>query len=157
MDAIDLLKGQHQEVSELMLRVDGSQGEERKEHFLRLARALTVHAQLEEEQFYVALRRAETADFLHHSEEEHGHVRGLLSQMTHLHPDSLPFRALLVELREWVDAHVAEEQAELFPKAYRLLGVEGLTALGEALLERMWELEAPHGLQTFSQRADALM
>jgi hypothetical protein len=154
MDAIDLLRQQHEEAQDLFLRVDGARGEQRREYFLRLARLLTVHAHLEEEQLYVALRRPDTVDFLIASEEEHADVKRHLAQMAKMDPDSWQFRTYLVELRAAIDAHIAEEQAILFPKASRILGVEGLAALGESMTERLDELAAPGGIQTFSQESD---
>jgi len=149
MDAIELLKDQHERIAELFLRCDGAPPEERREVFLKLARALTLHSQLEEEQFYVAMKRADTVSFLADSENEHAEVRALISQLAKTPVNSRQFQALLVDLRACVDAHVAEEENVFFPLAYRTLGREGLAVLGEAMEDRALELSRPDGLPTF--------
>jgi hypothetical protein len=149
MDAIALLQRQHEDIEELFLRCDGSQGESRRAYFLALAKALLVHAHIEEEQFYVAIRTADTQDLLAGSESEHAHAKALVSQLAKTPVGSRQFSAVLAELRADIDAHIAEERSIVFPRAYRMLGVEGLAALGEAMEERIQELEQPGELPTF--------
>lgn len=150
-DAIDLLSAQHREAEALLLEVDQLRGDSRWAAFLRLARSLLLHAQLEEDVFYPEIRVARTEDFVSASLDEHGDVRRLITILSGTRPESREFQSALVELKAAVDAHIAEEEGELFPEVERLLSREQVSELGGALQRRLGELSAPDALPAFDQ------
>jgi hemerythrin superfamily protein len=110
--------------------------------------ALEVHAQLEEEIFYPALRRVIGDDeILAKSGPEHGEMRELIRQLR----DQLAAAdrvAVTVDdtfltLMRAVIHHVADEETQLLPRAERLLKDE-LGDLGMKMTRRRVELLKPH-------------
>jgi hypothetical protein len=149
MDPINLLIAQHREARALIRRIDAARGEERHTLLARLAHDLFLHMRLEEDVFYRAVRRGENEEQLHEFYDEHAGMKGLLVQLAGLAPDSREFAAKLVVLTAGFDAHVAEEQSDLFPRALELLDEDEQRALAADLQARLNELEQPDALPTF--------
>jgi hypothetical protein len=113
--------------------------------------AIQVHAQLEEEIFYPALRNVLSGDeVLAKSEPEH-------EQMRHLMDELRPMAAAqgqlgeacdekFMELMRLVMHHVADEETKLLPAAERLLKSQ-LGTLGVQMTRRRIELMKPHAAE----------
>jgi hemerythrin superfamily protein len=107
--------------------------------------ALEIHAQLEEELFYPALRGVVTEDnVLDKSVPEHNEMRRLIERLRGMEPSDLEFDATLMELMRDVMHHVADEETVLLPQAERLLGDERLSEIGAQMTKRRLQLMAPH-------------
>jgi hemerythrin superfamily protein len=105
----------------------------------RICQELTVHAQIEEEIFYPALREATGADaLLNEAEAEHRQAKDLIARIQGLRSADRAMDDLVSELARVIEHHVKEERDDLFPKA-RASGLD-LQALGERLKERQGEL-----------------
>jgi len=144
-NALDLLKTDHATVKKLFKQFEKFKKSEDADGMLETARAicnaLHVHAQIEEEIFYPALREAGGADdALGEANVEHSHVKELVSQLDQAAPADDLFAARVKVLSEYVQHHVDEEESTLFSKA-RKARVD-LDALGEQLAARKDELEA---------------
>jgi hemerythrin superfamily protein len=139
-DAIALLKADHQEVSALLERFEKSRQDTVKGDVAqRICLALTVHAKIEEEIFYPAVREAvDDDDLIDEATVEHASLKTLIGQIQAARPGSGLFDAKVTVLGEYVKHHVKEEQQEMFPKA-RKSGVD-LKALGARLQQRKEEL-----------------
>lgn len=136
MNAIELLKKDHQEASDLMDQIEIADKGDRsaKELFNQLKQALTVHTQIEEQIFYPELKKFdETKDLIPEAVNEHQEVKDILADMSALPPADDEFMNKLIELREEVDHHVEEEESEMFPKAEEVLGQSRLEELGRQL------------------------
>ena len=82
--------------------------------------ALTVHAQLEEELFYPAVRAAIDADdLMDEAQVEHASAKELIAQLSGMDPDDDLYDAKVTVLGEQIEHHVREEEGEMFPKAKR--------------------------------------
>jgi hypothetical protein len=105
--------------------------------------ALEVHAQLEEEIFYPALR-AVTVDsrVLDKSVPEHEAMRGLIAKLGTLRPDDVAHDQTFRELMRIVIHHVADEEAVLLPEAERVLAPR-LGELGAQMTRRRLQLLGP--------------
>ncbi len=80
--------------------------------------ALIVHAQIEEEIFYPAVKAAPKDKLLvPEATVEHATVKDLIAQIEGVEPDSELYDAKVKVLSEYVKHHVKEEQSEMFPKA----------------------------------------
>jgi hemerythrin superfamily protein len=141
-DAIGVLKDDHRMVEELFERFEESDSESRRlELAQEVCQALTLHAHVEEQLFYPALRRAGMdADLLDEAEVEHGTVKAMIEDIDGARADAALFRARMRVLGEYVRHHVQEEENEIMPGA-RSLGID-LDALGEEILAAKVRLEA---------------
>lgn len=107
--------------------------------------ALEIHAQLEEEIFYPALRQAGFQDAaLEKSVPEHDQMRRLIAQLRDMEPGDPACDATFMALMRDVLHHVADEETVLLPAAERLLA-DRLRPLGAAMTRRRLELLAPRG------------
>lgn len=106
--------------------------------------ALEVHAQLEEEIFYPALRNVMSTDaVLDKSEPEHDEMRRYIQQLRETDANDAAFDTAFHDLIRTVMHHVADEETQLLPAAERLLA-DQLRALGMQMTKRRLQLLAPH-------------
>lgn len=117
----------------------------RKEALVRHACiALEVHAQLEEEIFYPALRNVMPGnEVLGKSEPEHGHMKELMERLRQQSSTDPAFDETFLALMRLVIHHVADEESVLLPAAERLLA-DQLSALGAQMARRRMQLVRPH-------------
>lgn len=146
-DACTLLESDHRKVKKLFNQYEELTGtrssQKRRELAMEICMELTVHAQLEEEIFYPALRAAfSESDLLDEAEVEHGTAKDLIAQIENADEVDEKFDALVKVLGEYIDHHVKEERGEIFPKA-RSSKVD-LVQMREQLLARKEELVAEH-------------
>jgi hypothetical protein len=139
-DAIKLLRDDHREVKNWFKEYEKLDGEAEKEALARkICTALTVHARIEEEIFYPALRESiEDQDLLDEAAVEHASAKQLIAEIEAMSPDEELFDAKVKVLGEYVMHHVQEEEQEMFPEA-RDSDVD-LRALGAQLSKRKAEL-----------------
>lgn len=91
---------------------------------------LTVHAALEEELLYPALRGAMAEESLiDEAEVEHESIHSFIDQLRGMSPDDDKYAARFTVLCEYVMHHVKEEEGEIFPQLeHTRLDWEGLAA-----------------------------
>lgn len=124
-DVCDLLDADHKAVKKMFKDFDAlceSKARNAPQLKLDLAREicieLTVHAQLEEELFYPALRAAiKETDLIAEAEVEHQTAKDLIAQIQASDTADESFEAKVKVLGEYIDHHVKEERNEIFPKA----------------------------------------
>ena len=146
MDAIALLKRDHEEVERLFRQFEKltERAHRSKQRIvMKIIRELAIHAAVEEMLFYPAVRTAalkanvrtlkEAADTVLESLEEHHVVKWTLSELEKMKPEDERYDAKVQVLMESVRHHVEEEEEELFPKARRLLGDDLLFELGDRI------------------------
>ena len=104
--------------------------------------AIEIHAQLEEELFYPALRAVADNEILRKSTPEHDEMRGLIARLRNMPVDNPAFDDTFFELMRHVMHHVADEETMLLPEAERALGAE-LGELGARMMRRRLELALP--------------
>ncbi|HTI85281.1 MAG TPA: hemerythrin domain-containing protein [Alphaproteobacteria bacterium] len=144
-DALALLRADHEMVSELVDKYERGKNRADNDKKERLAQQiceeLTIHAQIEEEIFYPAVREAneEAEDALADAEVEHGSIKKLIEEIEGSSPDSELFDAQIKVLGEYVKHHVKEEQTEIFRMA-READID-LKDLGHELAARKAELK----------------
>src|ERR1700709_37873 len=84
--------------------------------------ALEIHAQLEEEIFYPALRAAgPTATVLDKSVPEHDFMRASIANLRTMDPSASEYDDTVMALMREVMHHVADEETVLLPMAEQLL------------------------------------
>jgi hemerythrin superfamily protein len=152
-DAVDALDADHIAVKKLFTQFNKlseakASGEQRKALADRICKELTVHAQIEEEIFYPAIREAIDDDALmDEAEVEHASAKDLIAQIEGMDPEEDLFDAKVIVLGEYIDHHVKEEREEMFVKArasdvdLKALAVE-LEARKQSLLAEYEEAHA---------------
>jgi len=101
--------------------------------------ALKVHARVEEELFYPAVRKKiDDQDLMDEAEVEHDSAKILIRRLEKMTPRDPKYAATFTVLGEYVQHHVKEEESEMFPKAKRRK--VNLKALGDKLLARKIKL-----------------
>ena len=117
MTVFDLLRADHRQLTQLFDEVrQTSDYSERRSLFEELRDRLEAHSELEEELLYPRLsRKTELIELMTESSEDHRLMREVISELaTAYDPDD--FEELLDELIDLVEDHVAEEEAEVFPR-----------------------------------------
>jgi iron-sulfur cluster repair protein YtfE (RIC family) len=117
--------------------------------FTQIQQELDVHARVEEELFYPALkavRSEEAKDLVREAAEEHRVAKVLLADLAQMQPDAEQYKAKVTVLREYVAHHVKEEENEMFAQATKHLSQKRLVELGAAMATRKETLtaEEPH-------------
>jgi hemerythrin superfamily protein len=117
-DAIALLKADHKAVSDLFAEYEKARSSSRKKALIgEICTALSVHAQIEEEIFYPAVKAALKDKLLvPEATVEHASLKDLIAQIEAVEPDTEMVEARIKVLSEYVKHHVKEEQDEMFPK-----------------------------------------
>jgi hemerythrin superfamily protein len=106
--------------------------------------ALEIHAQLEEEIFYPAMRQVDDGSgVLAKSRPEHDEMRRLIASLRAMEPGDAGYDDTFFELLRDVIHHVADEETVLLPAAERRLK-ERLSELGAQMTQRRLQLVAPH-------------
>ena len=155
-DATTLLAKDHKDVKALFKRYDrltkaDAEGSERQQLAEQICQMLTVHATIEEEIFYPAVREAEVdEDLLDEAEVEHASAKDLIAQIQSMSPEDDLYDAKVTVLGEYINHHVEEEEGEMFPKARRAkVDLEGLAG---RLMERKQALMS----ETAGSAADSM-
>ncbi|HYV45965.1 MAG TPA: hemerythrin domain-containing protein [Myxococcaceae bacterium] len=143
MNAIQLLKHQHQEVEKLFKEIERCEDDDRDELrrlFAELADNLAAHADIEEELFYPEVKQRQQDGMVQHAVEEHFEMKQFLAQLLDLEVGSSQFLMTLAQLKDAVLGHVEEEEGEMLPAARKLFSKAELDQLGQEMASRFEEL-----------------
>ena len=138
-DAIAMLSADHKKVKKLFkdfekLKESGS-AEEKQDLVNEICVELSVHAQLEEEIFYPAVREAiDDDDLMDEAVIEHAGAKELIAQLEAADPSEQYYDAKVTVLGEEIDHHVEEEETEMFVKARK--SKLDLSDLGREMAQR---------------------
>jgi hemerythrin-like domain-containing protein len=145
-DAITLLTTDHAKVKKLFeefesLKEGDGSDTDKSALVTQICNELKVHAEIEEEIFYPAVRKAiEDGDLVDEALVEHASAKELIAQLEEMSPDDELYDAKVTVLAEQIEHHVEEEEGEMFPKAKKAK-VDG-EALSVQMTERKAELMA---------------
>ncbi len=137
MNAIELLKDDHDKVDRLFQKVKATEeGEEHKELFKKIKAELDAHTHIEEKIFYPRLKeKEELEDIVLEGIEEHHQAKIFLRELASLTEDSEKFEPKLKVLMEDIEHHVMEEEGEMFPKVKKNFDKAELAELGKQMEE----------------------
>jgi hemerythrin superfamily protein len=143
-DATHILAADHRAVEGLFEEFEKATSSDRKAKLAaQICTELKIHAQIEEEVFYPALRGKIDDDLLNEAYVEHDGAKVLINDLEASGPDDEFFDAKVTVLSEEIKHHVKEEEKQqdnMFQQA-RAADVD-LEALGEQMLARKDELKA---------------
>jgi len=139
-DAIALLKADHEKVKGIFDKFEKTESQDEKDTLIDQAlEELKVHAEVEEEVFYPALRGEIEDDLMNEADEEHHVARVLIAELeVGDEEDEERRNAKFMVLAEAVRHHIKEEEGEMMPQAKK--AEVDLEALGERIQERKTEL-----------------
>jgi len=148
IDAITLLKADHDKVKALFSEIEGADSEEAVA--VQIFNELEIHALVEEELFYPAVEAElskadlqqegeDPASLIATAQTEHQTVKQLVSMLKKLDIESEEYRERFAELKDAVLDHVSEEEEVVFPAAQLKLDVQ---SLGAKMQERRISLAA---------------
>jgi hemerythrin-like domain-containing protein len=138
--AVALLKEDHDRVKELFDRFEEARTRPAKLKIVRAALVeLKVHAAIEEELFYPAVRKPVGKEIMNEADEEHHVAKLLIAELDAMDGSESHFDAKFKVLAENVRHHIEEEEGEMLPKAQKVkldfvALAEKMTARKEKLL-----------------------
>lgn len=141
--ALQMLKEDHETVDGYFEKYERANDAKKTELIAKVCAALSVHAQIEEEIFYPALREAlgdEGQANLDEANVEHEHVKTLVEQLESAEGGDELVDARMKVLSEYVRHHVKEEEKQMFPKVKKADGLD-LVDLAERMEQRKSELK----------------
>jgi len=140
MDALTLLKDDHDKVRKLLDELDSTTErgvKTREELFAKIKLELTVHETIEEEIFYPALKEHPKAtEIVLEGFEEHDVVDRLMSDLEALPVDDETWGPKASVMKENLEHHPEEEEGEMFAKARQVFAKAELADLGERMAAR---------------------
>jgi hypothetical protein len=144
-NAVTMLKRDHDTVKELFDQFEKANRQAAKKKIARQALdELRIHALLEEEIFYPAMRshmpKEEITGIMNEADEEHHVARMLIAELGSMDGSEDRFNAKFTVLAENVRHHIKEEEDEMLPKAEDL--PIDLKALGQQMEVRRRELKS---------------
>jgi hemerythrin superfamily protein len=143
VNAVDMLESQHREVEDLFAKLEkADRGDRKQKLFTQIADKLAVHASIEEQEFYPAVKAKRTEDILLESLEEHLGIKRVLADLIDLDASDETFDAKTKVLQEQVEHHVGEEEDDLFPKVKKIFDEETLIAIAQQMALLQEELLA---------------
>lgn len=146
-DAIALLKADHREVEGWFDEFEKTNSGGKKQKLAdKICKALTIHAEIEEEIFYPACREAGVEDnMMDEADVEHDGAKKLIAQIENGKAGDDHWDAKVTVLGEMIKHHVKEEEQRdgMFAKAKK--ADLDLDALGEDMAARKKELMRSNG------------
>lgn len=155
-DAIELLKSDHEKVLQLFSKFEKTKDKEaedvKRDLVEHVCSQLTIHAQIEEELFYPALRDVlDDQDLLDEAMVEHDMAKQLIADLESMEPDEDLYDAKFTVLGEYVKHHIEEEEKEIFTKAKKA-GLD-MATLGADMRDRKHELMEELGMEIEDEEA----
>ena len=136
MNAIELLKEDHDKVDKLFQKVKATPDGDHTELFEQIKAELDVHTHIEETIFYPKLKEDgddELKDIVLEGIEEHRQAKMFLKELAALTDDSEKFDPKLKVLMEDIEHHVQEEEGQMFPMIQEQFDEFTLQELGKEM------------------------
>ena len=140
-NATQLIRQDHKKVEGLFKKFQQTKGAQAKRRLAENAMAeLEVHAALEEEIFYPAVKKeVEDGSLVQEAIEEHQTVKQLISELKGMDQADEEFESQFSQLVENVQHHVEEEENEMLPKVEE--SELDLNSLGQQMSQRKQEMQ----------------
>jgi hemerythrin-like domain-containing protein len=140
MDALSLLKEDHDKVKKMLAELDSTTErgvKTREQLFTKVKQELEVHEAIEEEIFYPALKEHPRAkELVLEAYEEHHVVDMVMAEIQGVAFDDERWGAKLTVMKENVEHHIEEEESEMFKQARQVFERDELEDLGERMETR---------------------
>lgn len=140
--ATQMIRQDHKKVEGLFRKVEQTKGAQAKRRLAENAMAeLEIHAALEEEIFYPAVKKEvdDGSSMVQEAIQEHQTVKQLIAELKGMGEANDEFESQFSQLVENVQHHVEEEENEMLPKVED--GELDLNSLGAEMAQRRQELQ----------------
>ncbi len=128
MNITEVISMDHRKVDTLFMEIENTDNPQKlQEFFGQLYKDLSVHAEAEEQVVYPAVRSYYSD--IQQLYDEQTEMKQMLAQIKALNPSASNFKAQIQQLKTAVQAHVKEEENDMFPHIRR--------NLSEAQMEQM--------------------
>ena len=141
-NATQMIRQDHKKVEGLFKKFEQTQGSQAKRRLAENAMAeLEVHAALEEEIFYPAVKKEvdDGSSMVQEAIEEHQTVKQLISKLKGMQEADEEFESQFSQLMENVQHHVEEEESEMLPKVEE--SQLDLNSLGQQMAQRKQQMQ----------------
>jgi hemerythrin superfamily protein len=142
-NVVHMLHADHDKVRDLFFEFSQTDVAKEKDELVKIIiKELYVHAKVEEEIVYPAIRKEvdDSEDMMDEADTEHHMVKLLLSELSTMKPSDDHYDSKVTVLCELVSHHVAEEEKEMFDEMNE--ADMDLDELGARVAERKEELMA---------------
>lgn len=138
--ATQLIRRDHKKVDGLFGRFERSKKADAQQRICaQVTQELEIHAKLEEEIFYPAVKKhVGEDDMLQEAKQEHQQAKEIIAELKKMSAEDEQFEEKFSELVEAIKHHVEEEEGELLPKVEE--SDMDLLEIGEQMAERKEEL-----------------
>jgi hemerythrin superfamily protein len=136
MDAIALTKKDHRTVEDLFARYKklGPRAFKSKQRIVeRLTKELSIHAGIEEQLLYPALRAASSDGMVDEALSEHQEVKEELAALEKMKPEEAGYDDRVLQLMQDVTHHAKEEERDMLPRLRTALTKKELDQLGDQM------------------------
>jgi hypothetical protein len=144
MDAMSLLKEDHQKVKKMLVELESTTErgvKTREELFTKVKQELVIHEAIEEEIFYPALKdHSKTKEIALEAYEEHHVVDMVMAEIEGIAYDDEAWGAKFTVMKENLEHHIEEEEGEMFKQAKQVFDADELAQLGDHMMARKEEL-----------------
>ena len=144
MDAMSLLKEDHQKVKKMLAELESTTErgvKTREELFTKVKQELVIHEAIEEEIFYPALKQhPKTKEITLEAYEEHHVVNKVMAEIEGVSYDDEKWGAKFKVMKENLEHHIEEEEGEMFKQAKQVFDKDELAQLGDSMIARKEEL-----------------
>jgi hypothetical protein len=142
-DALQMLADDHRTVEALFEKYDNARGEAAQRKIVQqICQELIIHAMIEEQIFYPAIRDAVEDDMMDEAQVEHDSAKTLILSLQQGEPSDAYYDAKVSVLKEQVEHHVYEEERQrgsIFSQV-RKADID-LVALGAEMAELKQQLQ----------------
>jgi hemerythrin-like domain-containing protein len=147
MDAIELLRNDHQRVLRMLTQLEAGpvafpsqdQVRERKDQVTELVMAEARHEAVEEEYFWPMVRQAlpDGDELANQAIEQENAAKHLLDALDKAHTDQPDFESMVRSVITDARAHIDFEETQVWPKVLATVDKDQLAALGEKMAKAM--------------------
>ncbi|MDB6096855.1 MAG: Hemerythrin cation binding domain protein [Francisellaceae bacterium] len=138
MNAIDILKKDHQEVLKIFKTISktGPKALKKREELLnKVKNMVMLHAKIEEKLIYpLGIEKKSLENLTREAIEEHAAVKLLFARISKVPVDSENWLAKCTVIQENLKHHIEEEEKGMFPSLQKSLSLEELNELGIKIL-----------------------
>lgn len=140
MDALQMLKQDHDEIKQLMLQLAAKKDDKTSDKetvFTILTQKLALHEALEEDIFYPAMKQhPKTKELALEGYDEHEEVDQVMLELRGLDFMDAAYGDKVQTMKDKLEHHIQEEEEELFKHAREVFSEGELGELGSRMEER---------------------
>lgn len=133
MDVLELIKADHRRVETLFSEIESTDEPHKLyECFNQLYNALNVHAEVEEQTFYPAIRRRcqDTEGLVDAAQDAHDQAEQMLEELESFSPTSAEFKQKIGELKQVIQRHMHSEENQVFSQVRECMSEEEREHMG---------------------------